>query len=329
MTRRGALALFKATVSFSLLATLWIGFGGASVVPSLEHLPWSQTVAAVLLLAAQAPVLALRWLRIVQVLGGRTGFGFLVRVTWQGLFFNQAMPASIGGDVIRSWESYRGGLGLRTAINSVLLDRMTGLLTLVLMVACALPYLWGRLEDTGALRVLLAALFPLCVGAFFVLLLLQRAPQSFRGLPVARHLLALSADFRRLVLAPKAAFELILLGVLSNLLALGAAYAIGIGLGLQIAFLDYVALVPVAILATIVPISVAGWGVREGAMVLLFAVVGADPQTTMMLSVVFGIALVIAGLPGGLFWLLGRRVRLPGTAEMKSQVAIFQAQKDG
>lgn len=298
--------LLKASISFGLLFALWTHLEGASLSRSLAQLSWGHAAAAVLVLIAQTPVLALRWLLIVQLLGGKADFAHLARVTWVGLFFNQALPASIGGDVIRSWEGCRAGLGLRTAVNSVVLERVTGLFTLVLIVACALPMLWDRLADFPMLRTLLAALLPAILGGLVGLFLLRHVPRRHFQRPVMQPLRALAADLGQVARAPGVVLALVLLGLISNSLAIAAAYVIGLGLGLQVALPFYIGLVPAAILATIVPISIAGWGVREGAMVILFVSVGADAQRTLTLSVIFGVALLIASLPGGFLWLFWR-----------------------
>jgi uncharacterized protein (TIRG00374 family) len=60
-----------------------------------------------------------------------------------------------------------------------------------------------------------------------------------------------------------------------------------------------------AMLASTIPISIAGWGVREGALVLLFGAYGVPPQTAFAVSILFGACLVIASAPGALGLLHG------------------------
>jgi hypothetical protein len=66
-------------------------------------------------------------------------------------------------------------------------------------------------------------------------------------------------------------------------------------------------LVPLVVLVSMLPVSVAGWGVREGAMVVALGAVGVDRATALTTSVLFGLALAATGIPGGLLWLYGRR----------------------
>jgi len=65
--------------------------------------------------------------------------------------------------------------------------------------------------------------------------------------------------------------------------------------------------VPPALVLTVIPISIAGWGVREGALVGLFSLIGADRTIVLMMSVVYGILLILVSLPGLAVFLRGRR----------------------
>ena len=63
---------------------------------------------------------------------------------------------------------------------------------------------------------------------------------------------------------------------------------------------------PPALVLTVFPISVAGWGVREGALVGLFSLIGADKTAVLMMSLLYGLTLIIVSLPGLVTYLKGR-----------------------
>jgi hypothetical protein len=87
---------------------------------------------------------------------------------------------------------------------------------------------------------------------------------------------------------------------------------------LEVSLLDCVLLVPPVILVTVVPISIAGWGVREGAMVVAFGFINVPPSAAFAMSVLFGLTLAAASLPGSLLWWLSgysvKNVAEPGDA---------------
>src|SRR5690606_4783819 len=70
-------------------------------------------------------------------------------------------------------------------------------------------------------------------------------------------------------------------------------------------------LVPPVMLVSMVPISIAGWGVREGAMITAFGLVGLDTADALALSIVFGVIVSLVGAPGGAIWALTRPKRAP------------------
>ena len=80
---------------------------------------------------------------------------------------------------------------------------------------------------------------------------------------------------------------------------------LALALGINITLLDCLVLVPPVMLVTTLPISIAGWGVREGAMVAAFGFVGVPAQESLLLSLLFGVLGIVVALPGGLIWLAG------------------------
>ena len=75
-------------------------------------------------------------------------------------------------------------------------------------------------------------------------------------------------------------------------------------LGMNVGLLECVVLMPLVVLMMMIPISIAGWGVRELAMVTAFGYVQLDPTDALTLSLAFGLATLASGLPGGVLWLL-------------------------
>jgi glycosyltransferase 2 family protein len=108
-------------------------------------------------------------------------------------------------------------------------------------------------------------------------------------------------------------FLLLASSLLVPLLAMLAFYAAGWALGLRYDLVTYFAIVPPAIVLTVVPISIAGWGVREGVLVGLFSLIGADKTVVLMMSLVYGTLLILVSLPGLVVFLRGRRLWIDRT----------------
>ena len=81
-------------------------------------------------------------------------------------------------------------------------------------------------------------------------------------------------------------------------LAIVGFFITGWSLGLRYGIDIYFIIVPLSILLTVIPVSLAGWGVREGALVALFSLFGADQATVLAMSALYGFMLIIVSLPG-------------------------------
>jgi len=93
-----------------------------------------------------------------------------------------------------------------------------------------------------------------------------------------------------------------LVHLLSVVVIYFAAHAAHVPLTLSVVF----ATGPVLLLAQVLPISVGGWGVREAAAIVLLGMTGVDPTSAILASIMFGALIVLATLPGALFWLVLR-----------------------
>ena len=226
-----------------------------------------------------------------------------------GVFFAQALPSTVGTDIVRVWSVRRFGISLGTATNSVIVDRLVGLLALLTLGTLSVPYLLG-LAAGGAAAFAMAGITLAGAGACVVLLGLRRLPQSWTRWAPLRGLTSLSRAFWAVFFSMRVflqAFGLSLttqLGVISVTYLLGVSMDVGVGLG------SYLAIMPPVLLVSSLPISIAGWGVREGTMIVGLGFVGVPADAALAISLLLGGVVVASGLAGAAFWALERR--LPG-----------------
>ncbi len=258
--------------------------------------------AGLALLFVQLPIANWRWLIALRAMGEPLPFWKAFTFLYIGIFFNQILPSSVGGDAVRIYKSYKGGLSLPGAVNGVMLDRVATVLALILLVAVLQPLLVARIEGDTVTWV-----FPLlsvaAVGGVVVLMLLDRMPESIRGWKAIRGMAYLAADTRRVFLSIRWTPLAIGVSALGNINISLAVYVLARGLDIPVTAMDCIILVPPVILITTLPISIAGWGVREGAMVGAFALIGIPAESSLVLSIVFGLLAVAISLPGGLMFL--------------------------
>ncbi|MGE5766268.1 MAG: lysylphosphatidylglycerol synthase transmembrane domain-containing protein [Bacteroidota bacterium] len=304
--RRGLLIAAKLAISAGLLGAVLAAGDPAALAALLSRLAPGPALAAVLLLAAITAVSGLRWWLVGRAIGAPLALKDCVALMFVGGFFTQVLPTSVGGDAVRVLLAGRRGVPYGKAFNGVMLERASGLVALVLVVAGGVLWLGARLQPPVLATVLLLAL-PALAAVLAALCLLDRLTLPRRLARLARPFLALAGDTRRVLLSPAISVPLLALSALAQLLVAGAAWFLAQGLGVALGFADSLALVPAVILITFFPLSFAGWGVREGAAVVLLGVAGLAPDAALAVSVLLGLGLLVAGLPGLVLWLAGRR----------------------
>ena len=315
LSRRSIWMLLRAGITLVL---------GAYVASKIDLSVLSQRLAsaggawlflALSVVTVQIGLASARWDRIISALHGRIGYLRCLRFGWEGQFFSQVLVSSIGGDVVRILRIHRAGLTPGAAAATVLLDRLSALAAVLLSVAFSLPVLAEMVKIPGfgvGLVAILAAGFLGFACLFSMDWLLKLVPPWRLTLFLHR----LAADSRTLILRPKTAavalgysFLIIFLSALS-LFLLGKSLNVGLG------FIPSLVFTPLLMLLMTLPISIAGWGVREVGMVVLLEQVGVARVDAVALSVTFGLATLLAALPGGALWVFdsGSRRTTQGTA---------------
>ncbi|AJP49497.1 hypothetical protein PG1C_07345 [Rugosibacter aromaticivorans] len=261
--------------------------------------------AALVMQFASTAISAYRWQLIMRNLQFGQSFTFYWRSYFKGMFFNQGLPTSIGGDAIRVLDVARCGFRKRDALYGVAIDRIAGLGALILLTFVAYVF------DSALLPLqvyrLMLLLTVLGLSGIASLLVLNRISWLNRYSQWA----FVKAISDRLDLAfANNRFMLFILSILVPIFAMLGFYATGWALGLRYDLMTYFAIVPPALILTIIPASIAGWGVREGALVGLFSLIGADETIVLMMSLLYGITLIIVSIPGLIVFLQGRQ-RIP------------------
>ncbi|MBI2236800.1 MAG: flippase-like domain-containing protein [Magnetospirillum sp.] len=290
---------------------IWFVFGKvdlASAWQQAKEIDPAMLAVAYGLMVAQIILGAVRWDLVLKALAAPIRFGRALAIFYIAGFFSLVLPGAVGGDAVRMWKARREGLSLSISINSVMLERLITVFALVLLVAVTQPVLLARVPDLPG-----AWVFPAMtvVGLFGMALLtvLDRLPNQLGNWRlghwrVVRALAHLAADTRRVLLRPRFGLPILLVALVGHVNLSLVVYALAVGLGLDVDVIDCMVLVPPVILIMTLPISIAGWGVRETAMVTAFGLVGVEDHAALVLSVIFGLVNMAGVLPGGGVWLL-------------------------
>ncbi len=267
------------------------------------HVSLLLLAAALAALVASILVNAVRWQVILAAEGPPPKLGSLTKLLFVGVFFNQVLPTGVGGDAVRAWRCHRFGIPLGAAVRSVLIDRAGGYVVMVVTYVASLPTLLQVLPDSGARAAILAVL-AVALAGLLALPLMDFLPAQLMRLPGLAALADLSRSVRRLIFNPGRWTAMLGLSILAVGFAILACKLVGDSLGVPLSFATWLVIIPPVTLIQLAPVSLAGWGVREAAMVVILAGFGVSAAAALAISVLIGLALIVLGLPGVLIWLV-------------------------
>jgi len=291
--------LAKFAVSIGILVLLLRAQDLSSLQADLLAVRLDMLALAVLLLFAQTFVLCHRWILILRAMKVPLDWLPGWRILMVSTFFNQVLPA--GGDAVRIWMLRRHGVQWSPTISSIVADRFLALLALGAVILAGMPFLLQRISDNSLLFAIVIVLAIACFGLIALLTLDRWPPRILAALPTG------IVQFTMLIRAPLAAEgrgTLMAAAVVIHLMTVAACYVLAIGLDARLSALNAFVLVPLVILSSAVPISIGGWGVREGAMVAALGLAGIASDKALAISVLLGLGGLIVGLFGGLVWLI-------------------------
>jgi glycosyltransferase 2 family protein len=259
----------------------------------------------------------LRWRIVSAACAAPLTIHQAMRYNLIGAFFNQTLPSSIGGDAVRLWLVARAGAGWRAATYSIFVDRAIGLIALAVMIVASLPWSYQLISDPyGRSALLLVDFAALAGGVGF--LILGRLPWPWlRTWWGTHHIYACAVIANRVVFSRTHGVTIAALSIFVHVLAVVIAWCVVQSISAPVGFGQTFQLIPPIMLITMLPISIAGWGVREATMALAFGYAGLMTNEGINISLLFGAVSFIVGAFGGLVWIFSAEKAAQGTAPIE------------
>lgn len=299
--------LLKSFVSLALLSLLFYQVDWDELRRLIVTVDWLLLAGGLFCVAVGVVLSSFKWRIILRVDGIDSPLSTLVRVYLIGIFFNNFLPTSIGGDAVRAYYISREFGRPSVGVSSILAERITGLLVLALFPVVA--FYPSEMSMPRSVQGGLCGLVGLALLAG-ILVLPPVRKSWFRLLPfrvksaiehVVGSLEGYLSDTRKLTVV-------ILCSILFNGLMIFAAWFVAAALGLDLRMIDLMVVVPLVVLLTLVPFSLNGLGIREGGFIFFLADFGVGGTQALSFSLLnYSFVLVLSLVGGGLFAL--RRIR--------------------
>ena len=290
----------RVLISAGLLALVAASIDWHTLGETISGAKWGWFVAAVAFVVAALGVGGWRWHYLLATARIPAGLRLSVRAYIVGAFSNSVLPTAVGGDFVRGWLVARSGRPLARALTSVVVDRVSALVCLLVLAWIGLGLDPGAIP--GSLTTLLAAVTAAMAlaGAAMIALLRRQGlgrllPEWLR--PWVAEVASVLRDYGR---NRELLVRVFVLGILFQVLTIGSGWAISKALGLDLEPSVLAVVIPLALIATLVPISLAGFGIREGAFIALLGEVGVSSADATLFSLLSFAAITIASAPGAI-----------------------------
>lgn len=251
---------------------------------------------------------AWRWRVILSSLGVELSLGNCWRLYAIGLAAGFITPGQLG-DAVKALYLRDMGHGLGIPLLSVVLDRLLDLLVLVLLACSGIFVFWEDFQ--GQFRALVALLGGIISLLFIVINKEWRGFFVERALPYlvperAKEMTGLQSSGQPCggISVGRASLALNLgITFLAFAISLSRLYLLVLSLGMEIGWLPFVASMSLASVVSLIPISVAGIGTRDAALIVTFSQLGLSSELAVSLSALILLLYVLNGIVGFLVWL--------------------------
>jgi uncharacterized membrane protein YbhN (UPF0104 family) len=259
----------------------------AAVLSRLSELSPGWVVLGLAVTVLQVGVLAWRWRYTAARLGVDLPLGRALGEYYLSILLNQVLPGGVAGDVARAWRHARTDAPAGPAALAVILERASAQ---VVMTTAAVASLLVLPWASGVLR--MTAAVALGVVSAFVLGLVVRRPESASAAG------RFWADTRRALFAPD-----VFATQLASALLVVASYIVVFlvaarAVGTETPLATMLPLVAPVLMTMLIPVTVAGWGIREAAAAALWGLAGLTPADGAAISVTYGLLVLASSAPG-------------------------------
>jgi len=251
-----------------------------------------------------------RWRLLIVTKGIEVPFSRLLSFYFVGMFFNLFMPTLIGGDLFRTYDLYKETSDVKEAAASVLVERIAGVLALSSLSLLSLIFGFSYIIDKPIVIYSILGWNFIFISSI-ILIFNENIKNFFSSVFVKIKLWGLLVKFHDAIFEykkyPRTLMKVILLSFVVQINFLIIFYIMAAALNLDINFIYIWVFTPLITLFSMIPVSLAGWGLREGATIYLYSKIGCSTEASLLLSLSVTFIMTITSLMGGIILTFRKR----------------------
>jgi glycosyltransferase 2 family protein len=305
--------ILRIVVSAGLIAFLLTKIPLSEVWNNIQQTQLTYILVVFLLIISGILLSSYKWKLLLSSLGLNRPLGKLVEAYFIGTFFNNILPTTIGGDVIRTMRISAGSGKTSAVAVTVLVERATGLIALLFYALAAWGYTAIFLPDIDITQTAklgftvigtLTAILIILIFLFMTNRLTAFRKKIIKSLHIAKFMAPIEEALLICGKQKRVLFYTLGISFIFQFTAVLSNYCIALSLGIHLPFVYFLLFVPVISLALMLPISIGGIGVRESLNVLLWANVGLSSSLAISMSFISFILLAAVGSAGGIIYVI-------------------------
>ncbi len=309
--KRALFFVAKCFVSGALILFVLLRANVRDIWLSVKTANLALLVSAFLLTFVGYLIGTVRWRILLRALDISIPFWYLVRSYLVGIFFNNFLPSTVGGDAMRIYDSWKYSRQKAAPAAVVFMGRLLGVFALILFAAIAVLFFGGLEQRMHSLRWIVCAGLMAVAALIGVLFfgkktignaVLETEPDGTFARVKARVLRAASLfrGHKSALVKAVACSILLQANVVLHYFLIARSVDIGIG------FANFFLVVPLAILVTMLPVTINGIGIREGVYVFFFGIYGVAAPVTIAYTWIGYAILLLNGIIGGFVYIVRR-----------------------
>jgi uncharacterized membrane protein YbhN (UPF0104 family) len=315
-SRRGLAVNAAVTIGFLCVIAFTVDLAEAG--RKLREIGPAPLALALALFAAQSIAAAWRWHALLGSVGARTRFARDFQIYMSAAVANVALLPQIGSLSVRAWLVVREGVGIGPAVSTLMLERLLVLASLGVAIVVGAVILRDVVAD-------FATVWFVAIGIAGIVAVLIVSSVVMR-LIAKRHPASDFAPIAQCARAPKRSAAIVLSSLFVVYSGFAAVAVIATSLDAEISWLLIFAIQPVVAILAALPISIGGWGVREGGMIVSLGMLGVSIENALAISVAAALAAIVATLAlAGVVQIFNAAQRLRRTGGQ----AAFAARRPG
>lgn len=307
MIKRNAILCLKILTTVTLLTVVFEDVKFTVVFDEFQNMSLRVVSLIFLLMFLQLLIASVRWIKILDYLNISLSYKKCAAYTWAGMFFSQALPSSIGGDAYKIFQIKNQGHSYKGAFYSVLSDRLFGLvgvLTLILM----FPFVALAMEHQQILGFDTRFLVYVASASILLYFFILRTLKYLKNRDYFNHVYQFLEKLFLFSASMKTLFLIVTSSFLIHSITISIFLVVAHPFSVEIPTVMFLILIPMMVLITTLPISIAGWGVRESFLVFTFGQFGVENATSISISIVYGLLVLIFSIPGSAVWFLKNKI---------------------